>query len=190
MDKKKGSRLLVVILMASMGCASDHAKPFGVSSSNKPPPGAPPAQQSGSPVILVHNLRIVPPTWLEPADYAALAVATEEYVLDASSALGGWLPEPETPTRFPLEIILHDVQGGNYWAEVTRTAWLEWPKGVTGKPRVREFMPLLAVVLVVDRRREQGRQGTAVAADESDAMARGQALRVELKTGFPGMFDP
>lgn len=179
-----------MLLVVGMGCSPDRAAPFRVTASNNPPPGAPPAQQQGSPVILVHNVRIVPPPWLEPADYAAMAAATEEYVLDASAALGGWLPEPETPARFPLEVILHDVQGGNYWAEVTRTAWLEWPKGATGKPRVREFMPFLAVILVLDRRREQGRQGYPVDADENDAMSRGSVLPVVLKTAFPGMYDP
>jgi len=180
--------LLFLVIAMAVGCSSDRVQPFHVSSSQKGPPGAPPAQQS--PAIVVHDLRIVPPPWLEAADYPALAVATEEYILDASAALGGWFPQPPGPSRFPLEVILHDVQGGNYWAEVTRTGWLEWPKGLTGKPRVRAFMPFLANILVLDRRREQGRQGTAVQANESAAMSRGFALPVVLKTSFPGRFDP
>jgi len=161
-----------------------------------PASGSPQAQTNSSSstsgqtaAVESYGVRFVPPAWFTLDDHPALAAAASEYILDAQTQLSGWLPQPGDAVRHPLTVILHDVQGSEYWSETTRTAWLSWPRGSTGKPVRTVFMPLLHTVLVLDRRRELGTSQTAFTTQESDVSTRGRTLQITLNTLTPWLYD-
>lgn len=184
--------LVAIFLVAALaGCSgSDHAAVHL---------GAPPDLDKGNAIapsatsvaVLVRGVRFVPPEWFPLGDHAPLAAALDEYVLDAQAALGGWLPRPGSATALPLTIVWIEPQGTGYWLETLRTAWLPWPRGPSGLPVRRQFAPLLAHILILDRRRElYGSSAGAWSQQESDARLRGRALPVILQTHFPGLYEP
>jgi hypothetical protein len=180
--------LVFLFLVLASGCGgggSDGVK-FGA-----PPPGT--GSSSGSSptfnAIVVRGIRIVPPDWFPSGDDPALAAAIDEYVLDASSALRGWLPVPAQGSTMELVIILHDTSQQNWWQSQTRTAWLEWPRGTGGKPRKSMFAPFIGAILALDHARERGYPGGPLTQDEQDAWTRGIPLPVVLRTIYPNLYE-
>ena len=152
--------------------------------------GAPPATPDYAGVE-VYGVRIAPPGWLRAADVPPLEAAIAEYLDDGAAALGGWRPAAGGAGSLPLTVLFHDALGSNLWDETTRTAWLEWPKGASGRPVAVAFAPLLHAVLVLDRRREVGTPSTAAwTGEENDAATRGRNLAARLNTGYPQDFEP
>lgn len=160
--------------------------------------GAPPASTGGSTAasstivgggIWSHGMRIGGPAWLPEHDDVPLDQALDEYLVDFQRGFAGWAPEAGGASKFDLTVIFHDYAGQNYWAEATRTAWLAWPRGASGKPvRVNPF-PLLHVVWVLDRRRELGAKGQYTT-EEADAMNRGASVGVVFQTTEPANYEP
>ena len=176
---------LVAVLLAGCGGGGEPFSLVKQGAPAAPPPSSAPA------AVEVYGVVVVPPIWLKAADVPPLEVAIAEYLDDASAALGGWRPGPGTSQDFALTVIFHDVRGANYWSVTTRTAWLEWPIGATGKPVSVAFAPLWHIVQVLDRRRAAGvSQGAQATQEENDCISRGLGLQVRLQTNYPQDFDP
>ena len=158
----------------------------GSGSGTSAPAGTPSATSA---TVTVDGVAVVPPAWFAAGDETNLAVGVDSYIRDAQAALTNWLPQPASASQLPLTVIFHDVAGANFWDASTRTAWLEWPKAASGKPVRTSFAPLLAQVLVLDRKRELGTGSAPWTAEENDAATRGRNLAVTLTTFFPANFD-
>lgn len=180
---------LVLLIVPACSSGGDHVALGRLAASTGGPAAAPPPPPASASVE-VYGVAVVPTSWLAADDVPALEAALAEYLDDASAALGGWRQSPGDTTDFALVIVFHDVRGANFWDVSTRTAWLEWPKGAAGKPLAIAFAPLLAQVLVLDRRRELGMTGSAWTAEEIDCATRGRNLQVRLATAHPGDYEP
>ena len=183
-----GLALAAAILFLLGGCGGGGA-PFSIAHGA---PGAASDVPARAPAgVEVYGVAIVPPDWLQAADVPPLEVAIAEYLDDARTALGGWRPSAGSAQAFGLTVVFHDVRGSNYWDATTRTAWLGWPRGASGKPVAVAFAPLLHHVLVLDRRRERGTASSAPwTAAERACATRGLNLAVRLNTRSPQDFEP
>lgn len=176
--------LVWIVCMVVAGCAEG-------SSSHQIRHGTPPSQSPpGSNALIVRGIRVVPPKWLMSADEPSLAVMVDQYLTDFRLTFTTWEPQPPTAQRLPLMVVLHDQPGQDWWEELTRTAWLWWPRGKAGRPVRRAPVPLLHIIFVYDRRREFGISTSAgLTADESAAYQRGRFLPIDFQTNFSSMFE-
>jgi hypothetical protein len=179
--------LAVLLTGALTGCSG------GGGSSVTPALGSAPESvpASGTAAVTAYGVEVMTPAWFPVGDQQSLGAAVGSYVQDVQTQLAGWLPEPGSATVKPLRIILHDTPGVNQYSRSMRTAWLEWPKGASGKPLLSTFMPAFHEVLVHDRRRELN-----IAVEEPwtqaevDTAMRGRWLPITLYTSSPDTYEP
>lgn len=175
----RAAAMLMLMLMLAAGCGGGAAGHIRLAPEE--------ADTAGPAALYVDGVAVDPPAWVEADDLDALADAVRIYLADASAALAWPIPPGDAHT-LPLRIALHGVAGLNLWQQQTRTAWLYWPHGPSGRPLLAMFAPLLAQVVVLDRRALLGLAGPWTQADLACA-ARGRSLPVALATHHPGDYE-
>ena len=104
--------------------------------------------------IIVKGVRVIPPDWFPLADHQYLAILTDQHIREVEQRLN-WVIPSQARTRFPLQLLFHDILNNNQYNPQTRTAWLEWPKK-NGKPSRDKVLSLFGYVAIYDRRQDLG----------------------------------